>query len=180
MYEFEEVRIRKFEFNDINKKIEWINNPKNNKFLHFDLPLEYEKTCKWFEKNKDNKNRYDAIIEYKGIPVGIVGLLDIDYKNKKCEEYITIGETNLKRKGIGTKALNLICLYAFKILKLNKVIAYVEYGNPSLYLHTKTGFEIEGFLKNDLIMDEKIVDRFILGIFEKNLNNLEKVRWVDD
>lgn len=180
MCEFEDVKIRKFEFNDINKKIEWINNPKNNEFLHYDLPLEYEKTCKWFEKNKDNKNRYDAIIEYKGRPVGIIGLLNIDFKNKKCEEYITIGDTSLKRKGIGTKALNLICLYAFKILKLNKVTAYVEYGNPSLYLHTKVGFEIEGFLKNDLIVDEKLVDRFVLALFEKNLYSIEKAKLVKD
>ncbi|MDD7766936.1 GNAT family N-acetyltransferase [Anaerococcus vaginalis] len=180
MCEFEDVKIRKFEFNDINKKIEWINNPKNNEFLHYDLPLEYEKTCKWFEKNKDKKNRYDAIIEYKGTPVGIIGLLNIDYKNKKCEEYITIGNTSLKRKGIGTKALNLICLYAFKILKLNKVTAYVEYGNPSLYLHTKVGFEIEGFLKNDLIVDGKSVDRFVLGLFEKNLHFIEKTSLVKD
>ena len=38
------VRIRKFERKDIPKKVEWINNPQNNKFLHYDIPLEVEKT----------------------------------------------------------------------------------------------------------------------------------------
>ena len=56
MYQYEDVRIRKFEFDDIPLKIEWVNNPENNEFLHYDLPLEYDKTCKWFEANKDRKD----------------------------------------------------------------------------------------------------------------------------
>ena len=178
MYKLDDVKIRKFEFKDIENKIEWINNPENNKYLHYDLPLEYKKTCSWFENIKDNKSRYDAVIEYNGTPVGIVGLLEIDYKNKKCEEYITIGDTSLKRKGIATKALELICSYAFNDLKLDKVVAYVEYGNPSLYLHTKVGFQIEGFLRNDLIVDGKSIDRFILGLFRRQLSVSEENRLI--
>lgn len=167
---YDDVKIRKFEFEDINNKINWINNPENNRFLHYDLPLEYEKTCKWFESVENNNNRFDGVIEYKGTPVGIVGLLNIDYKNKKCEEYITLGETSLKRRGIATKALELICSYAIHELKLKKVVAFVEYGNPSLYLHTKVGFQIEGFLRNDLIVCNEPVDRFILGLAEQDLH----------
>ena len=166
----DDVKIRKFEFKDINNKISWINNPENNRYLHYDLPLEYKKTCKWFESIKNNNDRLDAVIEYKGSPVGIVGLLNIDYKNKKCEEYITLGETSLKRKGISTKALELICSYAFNDLNLKKVVAFVEYENPSLYLHTKVGFKIEGFLRNDLIVGNESVDRFILGLTEQDLH----------
>ena len=92
------ITIRKFMQNDIENKIRWINNSENNKFLHYDLPLEYNKTLMWFEKNKDNINRYDGIIEYCKTPVGLIGLLNIDYKNKKAEYYITIGESKLQRK----------------------------------------------------------------------------------
>lgn len=180
MYEFEDVKIRKFEYRDIEKKIEWINNPDNNKYLHFDLPLEYNKTCKWFKKASIDEKRYDAIIEYNDIPVGIVGLTNIDFKNKKCEEYITVGEAGFKRKGIATKAGILICLYAFKILSLNKIVAHVEYGNPSLYLHLNIGFEIEGFLKKDLFVNDKFVDRFIMGMNKKNLYLPETVKFVVD
>ena len=45
-----EISIRKFNENDIHNKIKWINDSKNNKYLHYDLPLEYDKTLKWFEK----------------------------------------------------------------------------------------------------------------------------------
>lgn len=180
MFEFEDLRIRKFTFEDIPKKIEWINNSTNNEFLHYDLPLEYDKTCEWFENVKDRDDRYDGVIEYQGIPVGLVGLTSIDFKNKKCEDYIVIGDTSFKRRGIATKAGALICLYAFKVVGLNKVVAHVEYGNPSLYLDLKRGFRIEGFLRNDLLSNGKYVDRFVLGMFENDLYLPAEVKWVEE
>ena len=43
-----EVAIRAFREEDIDNKIEWINNPSNNSFLHYDIPLERDKTYHWF------------------------------------------------------------------------------------------------------------------------------------
>lgn len=169
MYQYEDVRIRKFTFEDIPLKIEWINNPENNKFLHYDLPLEYEKTVAWFEKNKNNNARFDVIIEYKGLPVGLAGLLNIDYKNMKAEDYMTIGNTIFKRRGIATKAGTLVALYGFEKLKLNKIYAYIEIGNPSLNLYLKRGFHVEGFLRNDLYMRDRFVDRYALGMSRRDL-----------
>lgn len=37
-----EIRIRQFERADIPKKVEWINNPENNQFLHYDIPISIE------------------------------------------------------------------------------------------------------------------------------------------
>ena len=78
------VTIREFRFEDIPSKISWINNPENNQFLHYDLPLEYEKTCIWFEKNKGRADRYDAVIEVNGTPVGLIGV----YRLQKSESGI--------------------------------------------------------------------------------------------
>ena len=73
MYRYKDLVLRKFEFKDIPNKIEWINNIANNQFLHYDLPLEYEKTCQWFMKNKDRNDRIDTVIEYQGESVGLIG-----------------------------------------------------------------------------------------------------------
>lgn len=86
------ISIRKFESKDIPKKVEWINNSENNKYLHYDIPLKIEKTEKWFENNKDRTDRFDAVIEADGVPCGTIGLLSIDQKNKKAEYYIAMGE----------------------------------------------------------------------------------------
>lgn len=79
------VTIRKFTREDIPKKVEWINNPENNQFLHYDIPIEIGKTEKWYDSIQGRTDRYDAVIEADGIPCGTIGLLSIDQKNKKAE-----------------------------------------------------------------------------------------------
>ncbi|MSU00246.1 GNAT family N-acetyltransferase [Tissierella pigra] len=167
MYRYKDLIIRKFKFEDIPNKIKWINDSKNNTYLHYDLPLEYDKTCAWFEKNKDRQDRFDAVIEYNGIPVGLIGLLSIDYKNKKAEDYIVIGEHQYKGKGIATRAGHLNQLYAFEDLQLNKVYAYTEVENEkAMKLDLRRGFEVEGCLKQDLYMNGRYIDRYCLGVYK--------------
>ena len=166
-----ELIIRKFEEKDIQNKIKWINNQNNNKFLHYDLPLEYDKTLRWFHNIKDRADRYDAVIEYASVPVGIIGLLGIDEKNKKAEYYITLGEEEYKGKGIAYKASLLLLKYAFEELNLNKVYLYTETENiPAQGLFSKLGFEKEGTLREDIIINNQKRDRYIYAMFRNNWN----------
>ena len=139
----DEIVIRKFTENDIENKVRWINNPENNSFLHYDIPLTISKTKEWF-LNKNNLNRLDCTIEYNQIPVGVIGLLNIDNKNSKAEFYITIGETCFKRKGIAQKATEAMLQYAFDILRLNKVYLNVDEENvAACKLYEKCGFILQ-------------------------------------
>lgn len=169
-----EVSIRKFEKRDIPKKVNWINNPENNKYLHYDLPLELTKTEVWFENNKNRTDRYDAIIEANGIPVGLIGLLSIDSQNKKAEYYVTLGEREYLKKGIAYKASILLLKYAFIKLGLNRVYLYTELDNHSaIKLYEKIGFEREGLIKQDLFSKGRYVDRYLYGITkDKYLKNV--------
>lgn len=156
-----DIVLREFEENDIPLKVEWINNPENNRFLHYDLPVEVDKTIKWF-REKDNKKRLDCIIEYKGTPVGIIGLLQIDKINSKAEYYITIGEVSLKGKGIAMKATKALIDYGFNILKLHKIYLTVDARNEvAIKLYKKSGFKCEGHFIDDLFCDRKFefIDR---------------------
>lgn len=163
------VHIRKFERNDIPNKVEWINNPQNNRFLHYDIPLEIEKTQRWFDSNIGRKDRYDAVIEADGIPCGTIGLLSIDQKNSKAEYYIAMGETSLKGKGISTKASKILLDYAFKELGLNRIYLYTEIDNiPAQRLFEKLGFIKEGCVRNDIISHGKYADRYIYGLLKND------------
>lgn len=160
-----QVTIRKFKREDIPKKVEWINNPENNQFLHYDIPIEIEKTQKWFDNNIGRTDRYDAVIEVDRVPCGTIGLLSIDRKNSKAEYYIAMGEIALKGKGISTKATKLILDYAFKELDLNKVYLYTETENvPAQKLFEKIGFVKEGCIRDDLFSHGRFVDRYVYGI----------------
>lgn len=166
------VTIRCFEKKDIPKKVEWINNPLNNQFLHYDIPLEVEKTEKWFDNNIGRTDRYDAVIEADGVPCGTIGLLSIDRKNKKAEYYIAMGEVSLKGKGISTEASKLILQYAFQNLCLNKIYLYTEIDNiPAQRLFEKVGFAREGCLKKDIFSKGRFVDRYVYGICSESFDN---------
>ena len=168
------VTIRRFLSKDISKKVEWINNPDNNTYLHYDLPLEEDKTRAWFEKNFDRTDRFDAVIEVDGVAVGLIGLLSIDKRNLKAEFYICIGETGCKGKGIAKQSIKLLLDYAFNELKLNKVYLYTEVDNISAQrLFERVGFEKEGLLREDLIYRGRKVDRFVYGITRLRYEELE-------
>ena len=163
------VTIRKFIFEDIPKKIEWINNPVNNKFLHYDLPLEYEKTARWFKNNEGRIDRYDAVIEVDGIPVGLIGLLSIEKKNRKAEYYVSMGEMSYRGKGVAYQASKLILEYGFMVLGLNRIYLYTEAENiVAQKLFKKVGFKVEGLLKNDIFFRGRYVDRYVFGITKED------------
>ncbi|MDO4779072.1 MAG: GNAT family N-acetyltransferase [Tissierellia bacterium] len=152
------ISIRKFKESDIENKVKWINDEENNQYLHYELPLDVEKTRNWF-KNKNDSKRYDAVIEYEGIPVGLIGLLDI--KDGKAEYYVIIGDKKFKKKGIGIEATKLIIEYGKNVLKLNSVIGYTETGNENMInLFLKSGFEEVELIKNSAKNRDRIVDRY--------------------
>lgn len=159
------VTLRKFSAYDIPNKVRWINDEKNNEFLHYDLPLEIEKTENWFQNTKDRKDRYDAVIEVDGIPVGLIGLLSISQITRGAEYYITMGEQNFKGKGIAFEASKLILQYAFNKLHLNQVYLYTEVKNyKAQHLFEKLGFIKSNNVNSDLIYNNLAVDRFVYTI----------------
>lgn len=165
------VSIRKFEKKDIPKKVEWINNSENNRFLHYDIPLSVEKTEKWFDSHLGENTRFDAIIEADEVPVGTIGLLSIDQKNKKAEYYIAMGELNYKGKGIAKKASQLILSYGFKVLNLNKIYLFTETENiVAQKLFESVGFIKEGLIKQDILSNDKFVDRYVYGVLKEDWN----------
>ncbi len=159
------VTIRKFEKADIPNKVNWINDPENNTYLHYELPLEITKTEVWFEKNKDRVDRYDAVIEVDGNSVGLLGLLSIDNKNRKAEYYIMLGNRDYLRKGVAAQASRLLLEYAFQQLGLNRIYLYTEKKNvTAIKSYERIGFQREGLLKQDLFHKGHYVDRYVYSI----------------
>ncbi|MDO5026715.1 MAG: GNAT family protein [Tissierellia bacterium] len=158
MIKSDKICLRYFEISDIENKVKWINDSKNNEFLHYDIPINYEGTLNWF-LNKQ-KNREDFVIEYEESPVGVIGLINIDNYNKKAEYYITIGSHEHKRKGIASGSSLLLLRHAFEELGLNKVYLNVDADNTSACkLYEKIGFKCEGTFKDELFFRGKFIDR---------------------
>lgn len=161
------VSLRDFNEFDIKNKIRWINDPENNAYLHYDIPIEYEKTLLWYN-NKNNNIRKDLVIEFNGIPVGLIGLLNIDKQNNKAEFYISMGETQYKNKGIATKACMKLIEYAFFTLKLHKIYLNTDGENVIAHkLFEKVGFVKEGYFVDDMVHRGKYIDRIRYAIINQ-------------
>lgn len=159
------ISIRKFTQDDISYKVLWINDPQNNRYLHYDLPLEYEKTKNWFDRIKDSNNRYDAIIEVDDKPVGLNGLLSIDFTNRKAEYYVCLGELSYRGQGIAEMASKILLNIAFYDLKLNRVYLYTEENNLAAQkLFERIGFQKEGVLKEDVLSHGTFVNRYVMAL----------------
>lgn len=169
MYRYEDLILKKFTEEEIPFKVEWINNSANNQFLHYDLPLTVEKTESWYKKIKDRNDRWDATVFYNNKPVGLFGLLNIDYINKQAEDYSLIGDTSIKGKGIGIRAGILNLAHAFYDLNLNKVWGTIEVGNePSLRRWRHMGGIIEGYLHDHIWKGDHFVDAYYVAIFNNS------------
>ena len=170
-----DVKIRPFEEPDIPYKVIWINDIENNRYLHYDLPLTESKTRVWYEKLKEKTDRFDCTIEIGGVPVGLIGLLNIDNTNKKAEYYICIGDNKFKNKGIAVSASGLLINESFKRYSLNRIYLFTEVENIGAQkLFEKIGFIKEGLLKEDLIYCGRKIDRYIYGLkVEEYINKHE-------
>lgn len=154
-----QVTIRKFEKSDIPNKVKWINDPRNNTYLHYDLPLEVEKTEHWFDANLNKTDRYDATILCDETPVGLIGLLSI--LDGTAEYYVSMGEQEYRGKGVAKAASRLLLEYAKSELKLTTVYLYTEVDNIGAQkLFEKIGFEKKYIAEKSANNRGKLVDRY--------------------
>lgn len=160
------IKIRPLERKDLLLKVRWINDPEVHKYLHYEVPLNIEDTERWFERIVDDDSRYDFVIETLDFePVGLTGLIDIDYTHRTAEFYIVVGEKKYWSRGIGQEAAWLLVQWGFDELDVHKIWAITRSTNSaSIALMKKMGFQIEGILREEKKVDGKRVDVFRLAL----------------
>lgn len=159
------IAIRYFREEDIPYKVRWINDERNNKYLHYDLPLREDKTLEWFKTLKERNDRVDYTITYDGEPAGIIGLLNINFNKKDAEYYICVGEERFKGKGIAKVATDLLIKEGYRKFELENIYLYTEVENVRAQkLFEKCGFEKVKLIKNDLFYNGRNIDRFLYNL----------------
>lgn len=101
-------------------------------------------------------------------PIGILSLIQIDYKNRNAECIIDIGEKEYWGKGYGREGLKLLLDYAFYEMNLHRVSLKVfSFNDRAIRLYTKIGFQQEGNSRQSLFRDGTWHDIVHMGILQK-------------
>lgn len=176
---WKEMKVRRFSERDIETRVSWVNTPRINRFMHFDIPLSVERTTNWYHNALTNSNRVDLVFENeKNERVAMGGLTSIDYKNRKAELYVFVNP-NILSKGKGTQATILLCNYAFKILKLHKVYLYTNQSNViAQRVYEKIGFVLEGQFREDYYTDGGYEDRKYYGLLDRDFKYDENLIFI--
>ena len=132
---------------DIPLRVKWLNNKKANIFAIDDPDAEttFEKEKKWFESYQKNKSKKFFTIFFDDSPIGFMGLTINKSNNKEAGLFIMIGEDSFRGKGYGKESLKYLINYAFKTLKLDRLIAEVNKKNiASIKLNKSLNFATTG------------------------------------
>lgn len=165
----EKIILREIEEDDLNSIVKWRNDPAILRWLFSYSPLNKTKQRRWYEKYLDDDSQQTFIIEVKEekIPIGTVGLMNIDYKNQRAELGVLIGDESWQNKGIGKEALDLLIKFAFDGMNIRKIKAIVfEKNVPAIKLYKSCGFVEEGVLKKEVYKDGEFKSVMIMALFK--------------
>ena len=160
------ISLRPFERRHLDKTRAWINDPELSRLLGRARPVSDVEHERWFAGLHERPDCVYFAIETNvdSRHVGNVWLSDIDWRHRKGELQIVVGEPDSLGRGIGTETITLMCSYAFERLHLHKVSAYVLAINPrGLRAFEKAGFAVEGVLKKDRWVGGQYLDVYLLG-----------------
>ena len=172
MFTSDRIHLRKVKENDADTYHKWRNN--HNVMESTSLELDdytLEDTQQFIQMivNSDASKSY--IIQHieNEEPIGIVSLINVDFKNRNAECIIDIGNEDYWGKGYGTEAMKLLLQYCFLELNLHKVyLKVISFNERALHLYERLGFKKEGEQKEQLFRNGKWHGIILMSLFQKS------------
>ena len=146
------------------------NNPEVRETLFLHSPLSKneakEKMEGWISKSE---NKIFTICEAESnTPIGITGLYRIDHVSRAAVFYIAIYNPDFWSKGYGKETTKLVLKYSFDVLNLNRIQLHVSTDNiKGIKAYEKSGFVIEGTLREAMYHNNEYVDFNVMGILRR-------------
>lgn len=123
--------------------------------------------------SKLNSDEVNCIIEYKGVPVGMIALHDINKRhNNAILGRLLIGEEGIVGNApVSFDAELMLCDYAFNQLKMHKIYGDVVEGNHAmLKLRLYLGYKQDGILRDALNFDGVYKNVHAISLLEDEYN----------
>lgn len=173
----EKVILRPYEPGDEVVYARLENHPDSRRTLYYALPVttlaHKEKTEKFL--NDPNTILLTICSAEDGTAIGQTAFFRIDWVGRMATFYIGIADTGNRSKGAGSETTKLMVDYAFETLNLNRVHLHVAVKNKAaVHVYQKTGFIIEGTLREAMYNEGEYADFYVMGILKSDWIKIRK------
>jgi UDP-4-amino-4,6-dideoxy-N-acetyl-beta-L-altrosamine N-acetyltransferase len=175
MFELKHYLLRDIEESDLELVLQWRNSEQIRTKMFSDHIISFEEHQVWYKKLKQSHDNICRIFLYRGCPIGVVNISQIDKKNNKCYWGFFLGEQGVPY-GSGTVMGYLALEYIFEILGVRKLCAEVfSFNFTSLNFHKKLGFCEEGLLIKHVLNNGEFKDVICLALFSNDWNENKRM-----
>lgn len=163
-----EIRIAGPEHADI--LLKWYSDKDNMKYMNSCFRRYNYSKEDLIEDLQFNPEERHYIVYEDNKPIGMAGIEDIDWYDRRGEIYYFIGEKQYKGKGLGKKMVIKLIHYCFDILGLRIISANVISENKaSIKILNQQGFETAGIFKESNKSDDgRYYDDILFFLNRKN------------
>ena len=167
------VRLRSAERSDLERFLEWINDPEVTEGLTLFLPMSSVDEGKWFETAMQRpQEEKPLVIDLKdGNEWRLIGnssFFDFDWIARSAEVGIMIGDKSVWNQGYGTETMILLQRHGFGTLNLNRIFLRVYAENKrAIRTYEKTGFVHEGRMRQGVYKHGKYFDVLFMSVLRE-------------
>jgi RimJ/RimL family protein N-acetyltransferase len=161
---------------DLDRTHGWLHRDDISRAIGVRTPFTKEQQLRWFEDLSAATNKVVfAICEVgSGGHIGNVSLDTIDQRHKTARLSIFLAESGDRGQGLGTRALNLLCHYAFETLGLRRLYCKTNAGESKvLRFYERVGFRVEGTMREHELIDGEYRDKVMLGLLRSEWIELD-------
>ena len=163
-----QVLLRPIVMGDLDRLLNWFNDPEVTRNLNTYLPMHEEGEREWIRSQKDRRQTdmvLAIVLPEQNRHIGTIGLGGIHARDQRAMLGIAIGDKEYQGKGYGTEAIQLFTTYAFNQMNLRRIELFVIASNKrARRCYEKCGFVKEGILKKRMFRDGKWEDELFMAL----------------
>lgn len=157
------IKLKLIEKEDLHLAVKW----KNSAYESFyEYPLFNSGQEMWFEKHM-RSNDFLFIVYESSTKIGMIGLSNIDNRNRNAKLLRFVLDEEFRGKGYGREALRLLLDYAFNHLNLHSVyLDTFKHNVRIINFYKKAGFKQEGIKRQHIYKDGKYNDLVCMRVLK--------------
>lgn len=165
------IYLRPIELSDTQTCQRWFNDPQTRQLLLNVRPLNEAAERKFIEEHASGRNDSVAlaiVCRRDDRFIGTVGLIGINWVDRRATFGISIGEKAYRGRGFGTEATRLILKHAFETLNLHRIeLDVYDFNLAGIRAYEKAGFTREGVLREHHFGHGRYCDIYRYGILSR-------------